>query len=78
MFNRVARAIHEKHPEIRVVNMSLGGAFPKSAFGQFVGIINSLFNYAQLNGVTVVVSAGNAAADLDHNATYGKPKIAGK
>jgi subtilisin family serine protease len=57
-----------------VVNMSLGGAFSKAGNGRFVGLINSTFNYARSKGVTIVVAAGNAGADLQHNgnvyATY--------
>jgi len=50
-----------------VINMSLGGAFTKAGNGRFVGLLNKVFNYARSKGVTTVVSAGNAAADLDHN-----------
>ena len=49
-----------------VINMSLGGYFDKRD-DHLVGMINRLFNYANQMGVTVVVSAGNAAADLDHD-----------
>jgi subtilisin family serine protease len=50
-----------------VVNMSLGGGFPKAGNGTFVGLINDVFNYAASKGTTVVVAAGNAGADLDRN-----------
>jgi subtilisin family serine protease len=50
-----------------VINMSLGGSFPKAGNGQFVGLINRVFNYARSKGVTVVVAAGNSALDLDHD-----------
>lgn len=50
-----------------VVNMSLGGGFPKAGLGRYIGFINKVFNYAEQNGVTMVVSAGNAASDLDQN-----------
>jgi subtilisin family serine protease len=50
-----------------VINMSLGGAFTKPGNGRFVGLLQKTFNYARSKGVTTVVSAGNAAADLDHN-----------
>ncbi|MCH2449736.1 MAG: S8 family serine peptidase [Gracilimonas sp.] len=50
---------------VDVVNMSLGGGFTKAGNGQFVGFINSLMNTVRSAGVTVVVSAGNDAADLD-------------
>ncbi len=50
-----------------VINLSLGGAFAKAGNGQFAGFLNKVFNYARSKGVTVVVSAGNEAADLDHD-----------
>ena len=50
-----------------VINMSLGGAFTKAGNGRFVGLINKVFNFARSKGVTVVVSAGNSATDLDHD-----------
>ena len=50
-----------------VVNLSLGGAFTKAGNGRFVGLLNKVFNFARSRGVTVVVSAGNGAADLDHD-----------
>ena len=50
-----------------VINLSLGGAFAKAGNGRFVGLLNKVFNFARSNGVTVVVSAGNAATDLDHD-----------
>jgi lantibiotic leader peptide-processing serine protease len=49
-----------------VINLSLGGGFVKAGNGRFVGLINRTFNFARSKGVTIVVSAGNAAADLDH------------
>src|SRR6266567_3223911 len=50
-----------------VINLSLGGAFAKAGNGRFVGLINQVFNYARGKGVTIVVSAGNEAANLDHD-----------
>lgn len=50
-----------------VINMSLGGDFDKSESRGFVSILNRLFNAAKRAGITVVVSAGNDAADLDRN-----------
>lgn len=50
-----------------VINMSLGGAFPKNAAPGFVSVINNVFNYAYRNGTLIVVAAGNEAADMDHN-----------
>jgi lantibiotic leader peptide-processing serine protease len=48
-----------------VINMSLGGIFSKSDFPGFVAVINRAINYANRQGVTIVVSAGNAALNLD-------------
>ena len=50
-----------------VANMSLGGEFSKAGNGRFVALINQTFNYAKKKGMLVVVAAGNAAEDLDHN-----------
>lgn len=50
-----------------VANMSLGGAFPKSLYGPYVGVINRTFGYAARKGMLVVVAAGNEEEDLDHN-----------
>ncbi len=50
-----------------VINMSLGGSFAKSGAGRLVGLINKVMNYAASRGVLIVVSAGNDAADLDHD-----------
>ena len=52
---------------VDVANMSLGGAFVKAGNGQFVGFINSLMNTLRRSNITVVVSAGNSAIDLDKN-----------
>ena len=51
-----------------VANMSLGGAFGKSGNGRAIGIINKVFNYAKQQGMLIVVSAGNSAIDLQHDA----------
>jgi len=50
-----------------VINMSLGGSFAKSEYPGAVSFYNRIMNYAKQKGVTVVVSAGNDAADLQHN-----------
>lgn len=50
-----------------VMNLSLGGAFPKKGNQALIRLINRVFAYARSQGVTIVVSAGNAATDLDHN-----------
>ena len=51
-----------------VANMSIGiigTSFDKAGNGQFVGLLNRVFNYANRAGMVVVVSAGNDALDLD-------------
>lgn len=50
-----------------VANMSLGGGFAKTAAGRYVSLINRVFNYASRKGTLIVVAAGNAGEDLDHN-----------
>ena len=50
-----------------VINMSLGGQFEKSANPGAVSVFNSIINYANQKGVTLVVAAGNDAIDLDRN-----------
>ncbi len=50
-----------------VVNMSLGGGFPKAGNGRFVGLLQKVFNFARGKGVTIVVSAGNEAANLNRS-----------
>lgn len=57
--------LYASETDVDVANMSLGGGFLKAGNGEFVGFINSLMNTVQRAGVTVVVSAGNDAADLD-------------
>ncbi len=62
---------------IPVINMSLGGSFlrrlasakggsTENANPSFIAVINDVFQYANRNGTVVVVSAGNAAADMQH------------
>ena len=55
-----------------VINMSLGGGFEKAGSEGLVGFYNMLFNYARSAGVTMVVSAGNEAIDLDHDGDFYK------
>src|SRR5438874_3733876 len=50
-----------------VINLSLGGGFPKAGNGRFVGLLQKVFDFARSKGVTIVVSAGNAAANLNRN-----------
>jgi len=47
-----------------VINMSLGGSFKKSDYPGAVSFYNRIMNYAKQNRVTVVVSAGNDASNL--------------
>ena len=50
-----------------IANMSLGGAFLRANAEGYGGFLNKVFNYARRQGMLIVVSAGNSAADLDHN-----------
>jgi len=50
-----------------VANLSLGGLFLKSANPGFVSVINRAYNYANRQGMAIVVAAGNANFDLDRN-----------
>jgi subtilisin family serine protease len=50
-----------------VANMSLGGDFPRSGNRDIINIINRVFDYAKKKRMLIVVAAGNAAEDLDHN-----------
>jgi subtilisin family serine protease len=53
-----------------VANMSLGNGFSKVAKGPLVSIITRVFNYANSQGMLIVVSGGNHAEDLDHNDNF--------
>src|SRR3989475_9342514 len=48
-----------------VMNLSLGGAFLKKGNKAFLQLIARVFEFAHSQGVTIVVSAGNAAFNLD-------------
>lgn len=50
-----------------VANLSLGGGFAKAGLGRLVSIFTRVMNYANRRGMLVVVAAGNAAANLDHD-----------
>ena len=63
----IAGVLHAADNGADIANMSLGGSFGKAGNGRFVGFINKVFNYANSNGTLIVVSAGNAATDLDHD-----------
>lgn len=53
-----------------VANLSLGGPFSKVASGPLLSVITRIFNYANRQGMLIVVSAGNGAQDLDHNGNF--------
>ncbi|GAB5536296.1 MAG: S8 family serine peptidase [Rubricoccaceae bacterium] len=68
----IAGVLHAADNGADVANMSLGGSFDKSeaaaaGFASFTGFINRTFNYAKRKGMTIVVSAGNSAVDLDRD-----------
>ena len=48
-----------------VMNLSLGGAFLKRGNKAFIQLIARVFEFAHSQGVTIVVSAGNSAFNLD-------------
>jgi lantibiotic leader peptide-processing serine protease len=51
-----------------VANMSLGASFSKAlGDGAFAGLINRVVNYANQQGMLIVVAAGNESSDLDHD-----------
>lgn len=50
-----------------VANMSLGGGFAKAGMGQYVALINKVFNYAKQQGMLIVVAAGNDEMNMDAN-----------
>jgi subtilisin family serine protease len=67
-FSSVLRGIlHAADHGADIINVSLGGSFHKQGNGQLVRFINQAFTHARSRGVTVVVAAGNDAADLDHD-----------
>lgn len=63
----VSGILHAVDNGADVVNLSLGGSFPRSENRELVRFIQRLFLYARLKGATMVVAAGNAATDLDRN-----------
>lgn len=61
---------HAANQNVQVMNMSLGAVIPKGGPGTneisaLANAVRHAMDYAEKQGVTVVVSAGNAAADLD-------------
>jgi subtilisin family serine protease len=63
----VAGIAHAVENGADVINMSLGGAFLKRGSKGFHSTINRLFNYANQQGVVIVVAAGNNGSDLDRH-----------
>lgn len=70
----LAAVLYAADVGVDVANMSLGGVFDRrdaSASGglgpSFLAILNQAFTYAHRKGVTMVVSAGNQALDMDHD-----------
>jgi subtilisin family serine protease len=60
----LAGIVHSADVGADVINMSLGGTFSKEANSGLVAAINRAINYAHRRGVTIVVAAGNSAADM--------------
>jgi lantibiotic leader peptide-processing serine protease len=65
----IAGILHATNVGVDVINLSLGGTFPKSApgGGTLVAALNRAVNYANRHGVLVVSGSGNDAVDLQHN-----------
>ena len=61
----LAGVIHAADNGADVMNLSLGGTFSRAGNDALVTLINSTFDYARSQGVTIVVSAGNSAINLD-------------
>ena len=61
----LAGIMHAADNGADVINMSLGGTFRKSLNPGYVSVINRAINYANREGVVMVVSAGNDNYDMD-------------
>jgi subtilisin family serine protease len=61
----LAGVIHAADNGADVMNLSLGGTYSKAANEALITLINATFDYARNQGVTIVVSAGNNAINLD-------------
>ena len=68
----ISGLIHAANVHANVANLSLGALFRKNEMGggPLVSALNKAVNYANAHGVLVVSSAGNAAADLQHDQNY--------
>jgi lantibiotic leader peptide-processing serine protease len=64
--------IHAAENGADIINMSLGGNFQKSMYPGYVSVVNRALNQINRQGVTVVVSAGNSAIDMDHDSNMFK------
>ena len=65
----VAAVLAAVRNDCDVANLSLGAyPIPRQGFGSFYGgVLNKTMNYARKEGTLVVASAGNNAADLQHD-----------
>ncbi len=50
-----------------IANLSLGTFFARAGYGRLFGYVNRVFDYANRKGMLIVVSAGNAGANLDQS-----------
>jgi len=68
----ISGLIHAANVHANVANLSLGALFRKNEMGggPLVAALNKAVNYANAHGVLVVSSAGNAAADLQHDQNF--------
>lgn len=62
-----AGLLHAADNGAQVANLSLGGAFAKSANPGYVATVQRLLNHVSRQGMLVVVAAGNNDSDLDRN-----------
>lgn len=70
----LAAILYATDNNIPIINLSLGGSFNRRAASarggdgpSFLATINQAVNYAYRGGTQMIVSAGNSAADLDHD-----------
>jgi len=63
----IAGILHAANADVDVINMSLSGVFSRAEFGFFAALLTRAVNFANRRGALVVGSAGNAAADLQHD-----------
>ena len=63
----ISGILYAANAGVDVINMSFTGSFSRSEFGFFAGLLTRTVNFANGKGALVVGSAGNAAADLQHD-----------